>query len=919
MKKLLLLLTAIFFGFSLKSQVYKDKNASVEDRVESMLSSMTLGEKLNYVGGIDGFYIRAISRLGLPKIKMSDGPVGVRTFGATTAYPAGILNAATWDKTLIEKLGQSLGKDARARGVHILLAPGVNIYRAPMCGRNFEYFGEDPYLSGQMAIAYVNGVQSEHVVATVKHFAANNQEWDRYNVSSDMDERTLQEIYLPAFKAAVTEGKAGAVMNSYNLINGVHATQNKHLNNDILKGIWNFDGILMSDWGSTHNGIAAAHGGLDLEMPSAAYMSPSTLQTGLNNGSISEDLINDKVRRILRIIFRFGFYDNPQIDNSIPLDNPESAATSLDLARNGIVLLKNQDSLLPLSVSKIKILAVMGPNADEFIAGGGSSNPTPYHSVSILQGIKNIVGNDITINFVGQPGLGSMASQSVFYTSEASNARGLTASYFKNKTLTGPPSFSRTDTIIDFHWSAEPNVTGFPADNFSIRWTGVIRPSVSGTYIFSVKGDDGFRLWVNNNIVIDNWVDEANTLKQANVDLTADNEYSVKLEYYESGGLADITFGYYPEAASDSDAIAAAKSSDAVVICAGFNANTEGEGFDRSYKLASSQDSLIAKVSGANPNTIVILEAGGNVDMSCWINKIKGLIHAFYPGQEGGTALAEILFGITNPSGKLPASFEKKWEDNPTYANYYTNNGPAGVKYNEGVFIGYRYYDSENVEPLFPFGFGLSYTTFDYSNLAIVADTIGGKIKFTVSFDITNTGTMAGAEVTQLYIHQAGIDIRPYKELKGFSKTRLAAGETKTITIELDENAFAYYKTDINKFGVDKGEFDIMVSSSSRDIKLQQSVNINQSHVIEEIRHMDGQQFNIYPLPAQNFIVFSAPQMNAGNNFVTIYDMNGIQVDAFKLRNTEYTYNCSKMKKGLYICRFMNNNNIVTRKILIER
>ncbi len=920
MNRVILLLFVSFLFQNANSQVYKDKNAPVEDRVESMLSSMTLSEKLEYIGGVESFYIRSVPRLELPKIKMSDGPVGVRTWGQTTAYPTGILDAATWDTDLIEQLGEHLGMDARARGVHILLAPGVNIYRAPMCGRNFEYFGEDPYLAAQMATAYVKGVQSQRVVATVKHYAGNNQEWDRYNVSSDIDERTLQEIYLPAFKAAVKEGGAGAVMNSYNLINGVHATQNEHLNNEILKGAWGFDGILMSDWGSTHDGIAAAKGGLDLEMPSAQYMTPTTLQNGLNDGSITEEMIDDKVRRILRIIFRFGFYDQNQTDSSIPLDNPESAATSLEVARSGIVLLKNQDSILPLSTSKIKSIAVLGPNANTFVAGGGSSYPSPFHYVSILKGIENIAGDNVQVNFVDNSGIGGIAAGSVFYTSSDLTTRGLTGRYYKNQDLSGSSDYTRIDTLIDFHWSGQPNVPDFPADHFSIRWTGYIKPEQTGTYVFSVKGDDGFRLWVGDQLIIDNWIDEAYTLKQGKIKLTKDVPYRVKLEYYENGGLAEITFGYRNETAEDEEVLNAAKSSDAVVVCAGFNSDTEGEGFDRPFKLDPSQDSLIARVSRINSNTIVILEAGGNVDMSPWISSVKGLIHAFYPGQEGGTAIGEILFGITNPSGKLPASFEKAWEDNPTYSNYYANNGSNHVKYNEGVFLGYRYYTTENIEPRFPFGFGLSYTTFEYSDMIVVADTINGQVKYTVSFSVKNTGNVAGAEVAQLYVHQNDIDIRPYEELKDFAKVSLNPGDTKQVTFVLDENAFAYFKPELNKFGYDKATFELLVGSSSEDIRLQQSVEINHSSVLTSSEDLLKSQvdFNVYPSPANDYMTFSVSQPNPQNK-IMIYDINGRKVDEFDFTGTEYNYNCAGMNPGIYVCKLLGNSKITTKKVVIQR
>src|SRR5664280_862898 len=586
MQRIFLFFILSLYSIFSEAQVYKDPGASMEKRVESLLSSMTLDEKLSYIGGVDGFYIRDIPRLNLPKIKMSDGPVGVRTWGQTTAYPAGICNAATWDKDLVFSLGQALGKDARARGVHILLAPGVNIYRAPMCGRNFEYFGEDPFLAGQIASQYIKGVQSEKVVATVKHFAGNNQEWNRYDVSSEIDERTLQEIYLPAFKAAVKDAKAGAVMNAYNLLNGVHCTQNIHLNIDILKKQWQFKGILMSDWGSTHDGVLAANGGLDLEMPSGDYMSSTTLLTALYQGKVTEETIDDKVRRILRIIFSFGFYDNIQTDSSIPLDNPDNDSVSLQLARDGIVLLKN-DSILPFNLSALKSLAVIGPNADRYVTGGGSSYTDPFHYISILKGITDLAGSKVIINFAGSPKVAALTHNSTFYSVPGSIVKGLKGEYFNNQTLANSATSSRIDTVIDFHWTGVPNISNIPEDHFSIRWTGVIRPASSGKFTFYVNGDDGFRLWVNNQLIIDNWVDEAITGKTGEINLTAGQEYSVKLEYYENAGLAEIMLGYQSSAELNSQVIATATGSDAAVICAGFNSGTEGEGFDRPFSMGA--------------------------------------------------------------------------------------------------------------------------------------------------------------------------------------------------------------------------------------------------------------------------------------------------------------------------------------------
>ncbi|RZJ69465.1 glycoside hydrolase family 3 C-terminal domain-containing protein [Flavobacterium sp.] len=808
---------------SLQAQTYKDIKATADERAASLLKKMTLEEKIDYIGGYKDFYIRGISRLNLPEIKMTDGPVGARNYGKTTAYPASILAAATWDTELAFAYGDAIGKDARERGVHILLAPGVNIYRAPMNGRNFEYLGEDPFLAGKMAVHYIKGVQGQGVVATVKHFAANNQEWDRNNVSSDVDERTLREIYLPAFKMAVQDAKVGAVMNSYNLINGEHATQNSHLNNDILKGEWKFDGILMSDWVATYDGVAAAKGGLDLEMPSGKFMNRDTLLPAIKKGELSENVINDKVMRILRIIFKFGFYDQPYEMAKELKPNKENEKVALEVARGGMVLLKN-DGVLPLQKS-VKTIAIIGPNADSNAAGGGSSYTASFRSVSLVDGIRNVAPSaKITVVKNAIPVLETYVENSPFFVAKGASEKGLKAEYFANKNFEGKPIATVVDKNINHKWTDKPEVASVPADNFSIRFTGVVRPAKSGLYKFGVKGDDGFRLWVDGKEILNEWGDHAALLKVKELNLEAGKEYDIKLDYYENGGDATIVFAAYQENVGFEDAVKAAKACEIAIVSIGFDSSGESEGFDRTFELPAYQADLIKAVSAANPNTVVVLNAGGNVFMQDWLPKVKGLLHAWFPGQEGGTAAAEILFGKVNPSGKLPASFEKEWKDNPTHDNYYDADKDKRVSYKEGLDLGYRFYDKSQTKPQFPFGFGLSYTTFEYSDLKIDESSKGLVL---VTFKIRNAGKFDGAEVAQVYVSQEKSPVeRPLKELKGFCKTFLKKGESRTITIKLDADAFSYYKTDKKAFGYDAGVFGILVGSSSQDIKLKGKANL---------------------------------------------------------------------------------------------
>src|ERR1700693_2050855 len=469
--------------------------ADVEKRVDPILSEMTLEEKITLIGGVDDFYTRAIPRLGIPALKMSDGPMGVHDYGLTTAYPAGIALAASWDTELAHRVGVSMGKDARARGVHFILGPGMNIYRAPMNGRNFEYFGEDPFLASRMAVSVIEGMQAQRVIAVAKHFAGNNSEFARMTLSSDIDERTLREIYLPAFEASVKEARVGAVMDAYNLVNGVYMTQNNHLNNEILKKEWGFNGILMSDWGGTHDGMAAAIGGLDLEMPSPTFMNRETLLLAIKEGKIRVAMMDDKVRRILRKAIEFGFFDQPQSDSDIPSYSQEGRQIALEAARESMVLLKNSGNLLPLDESKVNAIALIGPDAYPAVpSGGGSAETKPFNAVSYLEGISNRLGTKARVLYaVDVPPLDEVFESSEFVTAPGGES-GLKGEYVDNEDVRGTPVLVRTDQHVHFDWGEGSFAPHQPIDHFSIRWTGYFVPQKSGDYKFFTSADDGVRL-----------------------------------------------------------------------------------------------------------------------------------------------------------------------------------------------------------------------------------------------------------------------------------------------------------------------------------------------------------------------------------------------------------------------------------------
>ncbi|WP_317207939.1 beta-glucosidase [Phocaeicola faecalis] len=872
----ILLCTSVW---QINAQDYPFRRADlpVEERVEDLVRRMTLEEKIDLLAGYQDFYLHPCERLGIPAFKLADGPLGVASwglFGKATAFPSALSLAASWNRDLAARVGDCYGQEWRARGIHFLLAPGVNTYRASKGARNFEYMGEDPYLSSEMVVPFIKGVQERGVIATVKHFAANDQEYDRYTVSSEVSERALREIYLPAFKAAVQKAGVKAVMTGYNPVNGVYCTENKYLI-DILKKEWGFKGMLMSDWACTYSADKAANHGLDLEMGSNDWFVREKLLPLVEQGVVTEETINEKVRRIYGTCIEMGFFDRPQLDTTIPVYNPKANRMAYEAAKEGMILLKNEDNILPLK--QVAKIAVIGPNACYNLVtdrqhnvngitygGGGSSKVHPWHVTSVLQGIEAEypnaeVGYAEGISNAYKPRLFRSCQ---FYTEDGK--QGLTARYYKtgqgdgsalsdkliqqqakaagrtvnansasgvspaangestNKDLV----MERIDRHVDFSWWGTPK-EGLGED-YRVEWEGYVPVERNDSLLFFVDAQGGYRLWIDGKMYLDASVSQSFDCRQVAVEGQKGTRLHVKLEYLNQRSLpAEIRLGYdYKGNLDFSEALRLARQADVVIFCGGLDGSIELEGRDRPFELPYGQDMLINRLAEVNPNLIVSLHAGGGVKMSPWIDRVKAVVHLLYPGQAGGRAFAEMLSGKVVPSAKLPFTIEKRWEDSPACGNYDETRKEKKVYYNEGIFVGYRGYDQKQVEPLYPFGYGLSYTSFEYSDLQLAE--IDKKNKsVTLSFNITNTGDYGGAEVAQIYVRDiVSKEVRPLKELKGFRKVFLRPGETKSVSVALDKDAFQYFSEKKFDWVFESGEFEIWVGASSKDIRLKTKVKM---------------------------------------------------------------------------------------------
>jgi beta-glucosidase len=803
------------------------------------MEKMTLEEKISMLAGADLWHTVPVERLGIPTMKVTDGPIGARgasfSAGPTSAcFPAGVALAATWNPDLVERVGKALAEEVQSKGANILLAPTVNMHRSPLAGRNFECYSEDPFLTARLAVAYINGLQSGGVGACIKHFVCNDSEFERHSISSEVGERALREIYLRPFEIAVRDAKPWAVMSAYNRINGTYASENSYLLLDILKDEWGFEGIIVSDWFGTYS-ADVAKGGLDLEMPGPARWMGEKALKAVQSGEVGEEAIDDKVRRLLRTIHKAGLFEHPELQPEQAIDSPEHRRLAREAATEAIVLLKNDESLLPLDSEVVRSIAVIGENAKwPSYMGGGSTNVRPHYVVTPLEGIQDRAGQSVQVGYA----LGCVTHKDLPALDKNWLTDGIALQYFSNQDLVGDPVHTETTDRLDVRWfgDAVPHVD---LTNFSVRLTGAFSVPESGAYELSLSSTGKSRLFVNGDLVIDLWNDASSgreRIKSTEITLAAGQPHQLQIECASRPTMSEPGFsgpdlplyrlrvGCAPPIPADSiqQAVALAAKSDVAIVFAGLTAEWESEGFDRpDMELPGDQKELIEQVAAANPRTIVVLNAGSPLSMT-WLDGVAAVVQAWYLGQETGNAIADVLFGNANPSGKLPTTLPKRLKDNPAYLNYPGENGQ--VLYGEGLFIGYRYYDKKDIAPLFPFGYGLSYTTFAYRNLKL------GKLKYAaddtiqLSVDVENTGSQAGKEIVQVYVRDVQSRlVRPEKELKAFAKIALEPGETKTVTFTLGKEALSFFDPASKRWVAEAGEFQVLVGSSSRDIHLAKS------------------------------------------------------------------------------------------------
>jgi len=815
---------------STASALYRDAGASLDARTNDLLGRLTLQEKVTLMAGGSSFATAPIPRLGIPALRVSDGPNGVRSNDGqpATVFPTGSALAATWNPDVLKAVGEAIGREALAMNVQVMLGPDVNIQRVPLAGRDFEDYSEDPYLAGRIGTAMVLGIQSQGVGTSVKHFVANEQELERMRSSSNVDERTLREIYLRPFEMIVEQADPWTVMASYNRLNGTYMSENRRLIHDVLDGEWGFNGLLMSDWGALHSTVAAANAGLDLEMPGPPRYFGPLLLDAVRDWQVDEKVVDEAARRVLRTILRAGLLDGKPRPAG-ELLSARNHAAALTAARESVVLLKNAGGLLPLDRTRIHTLAVIGPNADvPLYEGGGSAHVIPSRSLTPLESLRRIAGRGIDIRYargadndeVPPPVDPRLLRPASAQGARASAGQGLAFSYFANADFQGKPV--QTGVESDFDKTMIASNLG----QMSARWEGFLQAPESGSYQFSLSGIGRASLYVDERRIIGRGegeslpaqIDFGAPLQLASISLQAGHRYAIRVEYVSPPiNFHSMHLGLRLPPPSIEQAVEAARGADSAIVFVGSSRSTESEGRDRTtLALGGKQDELVEKVLAANPRTVVVLSSGAPYELP-WADAAPAILEGWLNGEGGPEALAQVLFGEVTPSGKLPFTFPKRLTDTPAYLYY---SGGRDANYGEGVFIGYRYYDERDIDPLFPFGHGLSYTTFEYGNLRVPQSVTVGK-PVAVSVDVKNTGSRPGEETVQLYVGDEATTevVRPVKELKAFEKVKLGPGETKTVSFTLTPRDLAYYDVHSSAWTSTPGTHRIFIGSSSRDIR----------------------------------------------------------------------------------------------------
>jgi len=811
-------------------QPWQNAAQTPQQRADELLGAMTLAEKITMMhGGAQcpwGVCVDANTRLGIPQLRLQDGPAGVADgAGGVTQLPAPVAGAATWDTGLMGQYGQVVGAEEWGKGANVVLGPTINIVRDPRWGRAFESLSEDPYLAAQLGAADIAGIQGQGPMAQVKHYADYNQETFR-NTAQDnviMSDRTQREIYLPAFEAAVQQAKAYSVMCSYATVAGTFACENAPLLKTILEGDLGFTGFVTSDWGGTHSAVASANNGLDQEMNGSDFYG-AALSQAVANGQVSTATIDGHVRRILVAMFASGLFDTTQTGTiTTPVTSPAHTAVARQVAQEGSVLLKNAGPVLPVG-SSVHSIAVIGGDAgaNAMTAGGGSAHVNAPYVVTPYDGIKSRAGSGVAVTYAqGVSSPNGEIVDSSYLTPSSGSGPGLFAQFYDGNSLSGSPIASRVDPTLNFTWGGASPQSGVPATGWSAKWTGTLTPPTTGSYTFALTSDDGSRLFINGQQIINNWFDQPPTTRTGTVNLTAGQPVSIEVDYFQDGGGSQLNLGWIiPNQNLHDAAVTAARNANLAVV---FVSKGEGEGADLSnIDLSTDQNQLVTDVAAAQPNTVVVVNSGSAVTMP-WLGSVRGIIENWYPGQEDGNAIAALLFGDANFSGKLPVTFPASLADVPanTAAQWPGQNNQ--VQYSEGLQVGYRWYDAQNKTPMFPFGYGLSYTTFGYANLSVSTPDSAGNV--TVGFDVTNTGSRAGAEVAQVYLTQPAAVGEPPRNLRAFQRVNLDPGQTQHVTVTLAARSFQYWSSGWTTAG---GTYTISVGASSRDLRLTGQVTINQ-------------------------------------------------------------------------------------------